>query len=59
MAELFYLVILIVGISLVYAGTRYEALDAILNHALKTIFWFGGGLLLVHLILYVAAWWAG
>ena len=59
MAELFYLVILIVGISLVYAGTRYEAMDAILSHALRTMFWFGGGLLVVHLILYGVAWWAG
>ena len=52
MLDLLCLVILIAGVSLVYAGTRYEAMDAILGHALRTVLWFGGGLLLVHLLLY-------
>jgi len=57
--ELVYLLILIAAISLVYAGTRYEAIDAILVHAVKTAMWFGGALLLVHLLLYGVSLWAG
>lgn len=36
---LWYLVPLLVAVSLVYAGTRQEVMPAILRHAVKTLIW--------------------
>ncbi len=59
MLEFIYLLILVAAISAVYAGTRYEAMDAILVHWVKTAMWFGGALLVVHVLLYGISLWAG
>lgn len=36
---MWYLVPLLIAVSLVYAGTRQEVMPAILRHGLKTLLW--------------------
>lgn len=36
---MWYLIPLLIAVSLVYAGTRQEVMPAILRHALKTLLW--------------------
>jgi hypothetical protein len=51
MADLLYSVPLIVAVSLVYAGTRHEAMSEIMQHAWRVALWFVGFMLVVMVLL--------
>lgn len=51
-----YLIPLLVAISLVYAGTRQEAMEMILAHAWRTAVWIIGFMLVIFLILLSMSW---
>lgn len=56
-AELWYALPLIVSVSLVYAATRYEPMEFIIAHAIRTAVWLGGFMLIVTLVLWgLSAW---
>lgn len=56
-AELWYALPLIVSVSLVYAATRYELMEFIIAHAIRTAVWLGGFMLIVTLVLWgLSAW---
>jgi hypothetical protein len=51
LGDTWYLLPLIVSISLVYAGTRHELMSNILSHALRVGLWIGGVMAVIFAIL--------
>lgn len=56
-SDFWYALPLIVAISLVYAGTRYEAMSDILSRALRMASWSVFFLALFFVFLFLIAWW--
>jgi hypothetical protein len=56
-ALFWYLIPLIVGVSLVYGGTRHEALPEILKQSFKSLIWMFSFLLIIFVIVSFASWW--
>jgi hypothetical protein len=57
LSDFWYALPLIAAISLVYAGTRYEAMEDILARALRMAFWTVLFLSLFFVVLFLVAWW--
>lgn len=54
--RLWYVLPLIVAISLVYAATRHEIMKPILRHAVHTAVWIAGFILIVFVVLFGLSW---
>lgn len=55
-SRLWYLLPLVVGISLVYAATRHEQMAPIVRHAVHTAVWIVGFMLTAFVVLLVVSW---
>ena len=55
-AKLFYLVPLVVAISLVYGATRHEYIPEILNQSLKSAIWVTTFMAIIFLVIFLAGW---
>lgn len=56
-SDFWYMVPLIVTISLVYAATRHELMEAILAHAFRVGVWIVGFMGMVFGVLLLISWW--
>lgn len=56
--ELWYALPLIVSVSLVYAGTRFEEPDMIVRHAVRTAVWIAGFMAIILGLLAILSWFA-
>ena len=57
-SRLWYIIPLVVGISLVYAATRHEQLAPIFRHAVHTAVWIAGFMLTAFVVLLAVSWFA-
>ena len=57
-SRLWFAVPLIVAISLVYAATRHELPGPIVRHAVHTVIWVVGFMVIVGLVLFLLTFWA-
>lgn len=57
LSEVWFALPLIVAISLVYAGTRHEAMSVILGHAARVASWITGCMSLIWVVLLLVSWW--
>jgi hypothetical protein len=55
--QLWYALPLIVTVSLVYAATRHEEMNAILGHAFRIGVWIVGFMAVVFVVLAAMSWW--
>ena len=55
--QIFYVIPLVVAVSLVYGATRHEWVRPILQHALRTTFWMLTFIGSIFLVLLVLDWW--
>jgi hypothetical protein len=55
--QLWYALPLIVVFSLVYAGTRHEQMQPILQHALRLALWVTGFMVLAMGLILLLTWW--
>ena len=55
-SRLWYLMPLIVSISLVYAATRHEQIPPIFRHAVHTVVWIVGFMFTAFVILWAVTW---
>lgn len=56
--QLWYLLPLVISISLVYGATRHELMKPILANALHTAFWILGFMAIIFIVLYGVEWMA-
>ncbi len=54
--DMMYALPLIVAVSLVYSGTRYEDTKLILSHALRTAIWIVAFMAIIYGLLSLVAW---
>jgi hypothetical protein len=57
LSEIWFALPLIIAISLVYAGTRHEAMPVILMHAARVAGWISGFMALIWIVLLIVSWW--
>ncbi len=55
--QLWYLLPLIVSVSLVYGATRHELMVPILQNSLRAGIWISGFIAVIFGILFVMSWW--
>jgi hypothetical protein len=55
--QLWYALPLIVVISLVYAATRHELLEPILQHAMRLGAWIASFMAAILVVLFLVSWW--
>ena len=55
--QLWYLLPLMISVSLVYGATRHELAGPILHHAWKTALWMGAFMGVIFAILLILSWW--
>ena len=56
-SDFWYALPLVVAVSLVYAATRHERTELILQHAVRTAIWIVGFMAVVFVILWLITWW--
>lgn len=56
-SDLWYMLPLIVSVCLVYSATRYEQMEYILAHALRTGVWMAGFIAIVTAVLWALSMW--
>lgn len=54
--QIWYLLPLLVSVSLVYGATRHELVGPILHHALKSAWWMLSFMLTVFVVLWALSW---
>ncbi len=55
--DLWYMVPLIVAVSLVYSATRHELMHPILTHAVRIAVWIIGFMAVIFVVLLLISWW--
>ena len=56
-ALFWYLIPLVVAVSLVYGGTRHEELPEILRQSVKSFVWVGTFLAIIFIVVSIASFW--